>query len=65
MSADREDLEAKVMFLERRMDGLNDAMVEQGRLIMALEQRLERFEQKEAAKAAPEMGPHDSSPPHY
>lgn len=65
MSDDRVELEAKIMFLERTLESLHDAMVEQGRQIVTLEQRLERLERKIAEKGEPEMGPHDAPPPHY
>ncbi len=65
MDPERVELEAKVTFLERSLEAINEAMVEQGRLVMALEARLERLEQKAAEKGGPDVGPHDSKPPHY
>ena len=65
MSTDRAELEAKVTFLERTLDVFQEAMLEQGRVMSALEQRLERLERRIAEKGEPDIGPHESPPPHY
>lgn len=65
MDAERADLEAKVTFLERTLDAINEAMIDQGRHITRLEARIEELHQKVEAKDAPEMEGHDSRPPHY
>ena len=58
-------VETKVAFLERTVDALNEALVEQGRVIERFERRLERLEQRVAAKSEPDIEPHDTPPPHY
>ena len=65
MDADRVELEAKVTFLERAVELLNEAMVEQGRLTSEFERRIEWLERKLEAQKEPEVGPHDEAPPHY
>ncbi len=65
MSTSQYDLEAKVMFLERTLDALNEALVEQNRVIERLELRVQRLEKRAEAKGGPEVGPHDEAPPHY
>lgn len=65
MNSERLELEAKVTFLERAVDAMQAAMVDQTRQLMRLEQRLEQLEAKVAGKEQPDVGPHDSPPPHY
>ena len=66
MSTDRTDLEAKVAFLERTVDGLNVALQEHAQILSALEKRVARLEKKsESGSSDPDVGPHDSPPPHY
>lgn len=62
----QQDLESKVMFLERTVDALNLALVEQSQFIERLERRVERLEKRVEDKGGgPEVGPHDAPPPHY
>lgn len=66
MSPSRIDLEAKVAFLERTVDALHEALHEHTKTLASLEQRLSRFERREQTRGSePELGPHDSPPPHY
>ena len=66
MSSSRIDLEAKVAFLERTVDALNEALRDHDKVLDSLEQRLARFEKREQARGSePELGPHDAPPPHY
>jgi len=65
MNSDRVHLESKVTFLERMLDTLNNAMIEQGQLIAELEERLARIEVKTKPKDERDVGPHDEPPPHY
>ncbi len=65
MNSDRADLEAKVMFLERSLEVLNEAMVDQGRVMEAFERRVKDLESKVDSKSEPDIGPHDDAPPHY
>ena len=66
MNPDRIDLETKVAFLERTVDALSSAIHEQAQALHSLETRLSRFEKRsDSATSGPDVGPHDSPPPHY
>ena len=65
MDPERVELEAKVAFLEHTLEKLNDAFVDQGRVVLALESRIDRLEQRIEEKGGTDVGPHDSRPPHY
>ena len=65
MSSEQYDFETKVTFLERTIDALNLALVEQNQVIDKLEARVQRLEKRQEAKGGPEVRPHDDAPPHY
>ncbi|MEM7203954.1 MAG: SlyX family protein [Planctomycetota bacterium] len=65
MNTDRIDLEAKVAFLERTVEALSEALHQQGSLLDAMERRVARLEKRAEARSDPDVGPHDSPPPHY
>jgi uncharacterized coiled-coil protein SlyX len=66
--ADRVAFEAKVAFLERAVEILNQTVQVQGRSLHDLEERLAKLETKldgEIESEGTSMRPHDDPPPHY
>ena len=65
-NAERVDFEAKVAFLERAVEVLNQVVQEQGRSMHELQERFAKLEGKleDQSTGAP-MRPHDDPPPHY
>jgi len=62
---DRVALEAKVAFLERSVDLMNEVLVEQARSIQELVERLAGLERELAGEDGDDLTPHDTPPPHY
>ena len=65
MSQDRIEVESKVTFLERTVEALSTTIHEQAQQLDAIELRLKKLEKKLDGDDGPEIGPHDSPPPHY
>jgi uncharacterized coiled-coil protein SlyX len=65
---DRIEFEAKVTFLERTVEVMHDTLLEQGRILANLEQRLasiEREKRDEGEDLVGDLRPHNDPPPHY
>lgn len=61
------ELESKLAFQEQTIEDLNEVVVEQGRLLEAISERLARLEQRlrGADDAGSETDPLQERPPHY
>lgn len=58
-------IEAKVAFLERSVEVMNEVLIEQARSIQELVERLAILERELAGDEGEDFLPHDSPPPHY
>lgn len=58
-------IEAKVAFLERSVELMNEIILEQGRAIHDLGEKLANLERELAGDDGDDMAPHDLPPPHY
>ena len=68
MDEDRVDLEVKMAFLERTVEELNLVVLEQGRLMDAMQRQLVELESRMKqglGDLGQDVGPHDQKPPHY
>ncbi|HEX5052635.1 MAG TPA: SlyX family protein [Planctomycetota bacterium] len=66
MSTDRIDIETKVAMLEHTVDALSGELHQHAQAIALLQEQLRSLVQHLRPKhAEPDLGPHDSPPPHY
>ncbi|MEE2888129.1 MAG: SlyX family protein [Planctomycetota bacterium] len=62
---ERVAIEAKVAFLERSVEVMNEVLIEQSRSIQELVERLAVLERELSGDEGEDIAPHDTPPPHY
>lgn len=62
---ERVAIEAKVAFLERSVEVMNEVLLDQSRSIQELVERLAVLERELSSDEGEGIAPHDTPPPHY
>jgi uncharacterized coiled-coil protein SlyX len=68
MDQEHVDLEVKMSFLERTVEGLNGVVLEQSRIVDQLWRKVEDLESRVKqglGELGQDVGPQDEKPPHY